>query len=100
MNADTKRAASGTPRIPVHAAYKKTGDYRAEVFLHSLNSTCSKIKAERFKTRAAHFPIWLDERTGGVQRATLGKSGSDKASQLQGRTARAFSRNSLEKPWR
>ena len=35
-----------------------------------------------------------DERTG-IQRATLGKSGSDAASQLQGRIARAFSSNSL-----
>ena len=32
-----------------------------------------------------------------MQRATLGKSGSKTASQLQGRTARAFSRNSLGK---
>ena len=30
-----------------------------------------------------------------MQRATLGKSGSEAASQLQGRIARAFSRNSL-----
>ena len=30
-----------------------------------------------------------------MQRATLGKSGSDAASQLQGRIARAFSSNSL-----
>ena len=30
-----------------------------------------------------------------MQRATLGKSGSDAASQLQGRIERAFSRNSL-----
>ena len=32
-----------------------------------------------------------------MQRATLGKSGSETALQLQGRTARAFSRNSLGK---
>ena len=32
-----------------------------------------------------------------MQRATLGKSGSKTASQLQGRTARAFSSNSLVK---
>ena len=32
-----------------------------------------------------------------MQRATLGKSGSEAASQLQGRTARAFSSNSLVK---
>ena len=32
-----------------------------------------------------------------MQRATLGKSGSKTASQLQSRTARAFSRNSLGK---
>ena len=31
----------------------------------------------------------------GTQRATLGKSGSEAASQLQGRIARAFSSNSL-----
>ena len=49
---------------------------------------------ERFKTRAAHFPIQRDGRTG-MQRATLGKSGSEAASQLQGRIARAFSSNSL-----
>ena len=30
-----------------------------------------------------------------MQRATLGKSGSEAASQLQGRIARAFSRNSF-----
>ena len=32
-----------------------------------------------------------------MQRATLGKSGSEAASQLQGRIARAFSSNSLMK---
>ena len=32
-----------------------------------------------------------------MQRATLGKSGSKTASQLQGRTARSFTRNSLVK---
>ena len=32
-----------------------------------------------------------------MQRATLGKSGSETHSQLQGRTARAFSSNSLVK---
>ena len=32
-----------------------------------------------------------------MQRATLGKSGSQTASQLQGRTVRAFSSNSLVK---
>ena len=52
------------------------------------------IPAERFKTRAAHFPIWRDGRTG-MQRATLGKSGSEAASQLQGRIARAFFGSSL-----
>ena len=52
--------------------------------------------SERFKTWAAHFPVWHDERTG-MQRTTLGKSGSKTASQLQGRTARAFSSNSLAK---
>ena len=50
--------------------------------------------SERFKTRAAHFPIWRDERTG-MQRATLGKSGSEAASQLQGWIDGAFFRNSL-----
>ena len=59
-----------------------------------LGSSC--IKAERFKTRAAHFPIWHDEQTG-MQRPTLGKSGSKAASQLKGRIARAFSSNSLVK---
>ena len=53
-------------------------------------------KAERFKTRAAHFPTQRDERTG-MQRTTLGKSGFKTAWQLQGRTARAFSSNSLVK---
>ena len=43
---------------------------------------------------AAHFPIWRDEKAG-MQRATLGKSGSETASQLQDRIARAFSSNSL-----
>ena len=41
---------------------------------------------ERFKTRAAHFPKKRDERTG-MQQATLGKSGSKTASQLQGKVA-------------
>ena len=50
--------------------------------------------ADRAKTRAAHFPGQRDGRTG-MQRATLGKSGSEAASQLQGRKARAFSSNSL-----
>ena len=36
----------------------------------------SSVRAERFKTRAGHFPIQHDERTG-IQRATLGKSGSE-----------------------
>ena len=53
------------------------------------------ISAERFKTwgaggGGAHFPIHRDVRTG-MQWATLGKSGSEAASQLQGRIARAFS---------
>ena len=51
---------------------------------------------ERFKTWAAHCPTQRDERTG-MQWATLGKSGSKTASQLQGRTARAFSSNTLVK---
>ena len=42
----------------------------------------------------AHFPILRDERTG-IQRATLGKSGCEAAPYRQGRTARAFSSNSL-----
>ena len=50
--------------------------------------------SERFKPRAAHFPIQHDERTG-MQRATLGKNCSEAASQLQGRIERAFSSNSL-----
>ena len=37
------------------------------------------IEPERFKTRAAHFPVQRDGRTG-MQRATLGKSGSETAS--------------------
>ena len=49
---------------------------------------------ERFKTRAAHIPIKRDGRTG-MQRATLGKSGSEAASQLQGWIVRAFFSNSL-----
>ena len=61
-------------------------------YSHSYHS----IKPGRFKTRDADFPIQRDETTG-MQRATLGKSGSETASQLQGRTARAFSRNSLGK---
>ena len=49
------------------------------------------------KTRAlqnAGGALSRDERTG-MQYATLGKSGSEAASQLQGRIARAFSSNSL-----
>ena len=52
------------------------------------------MSPERFKTRAARFLKQRDGRTG-MQRATLGKSGSEAASQLQGRIARAFSSNSL-----
>ena len=52
------------------------------------------ISSERFKTRAAHFPILRDEGTG-MQREILGKSCSEAASQLQGRIERAFSSNSL-----
>ena len=36
------------------------------------------MSSERFKTRSAHFPKWPDESTG-MQRATLGKSGSEEA---------------------
>ena len=46
------------------------------------------IQSEGFKTRAARWENCL-------QRATLGKSGSEAAPQLQGRMARAFSSNSL-----
>ena len=46
---------------------------------------------ERFKTQAA-----MRRRLENcMQRATLGKSGSEAASKLQGRIARAFSSNSL-----
>ena len=51
--------------------------------------TLYQFRSERFKTRAAHFPKKRDGRTG-MQRATLGKSGSEAASQLQGQIARAF----------
>ena len=54
----------------------------ARLYFHSL-------KSERFKTRAAHFTIWRDGRTG-MQRATLDKSGSEAALQLQGRIAEHF----------
>ena len=53
-----------------------------------------RVKPERFKTRAAHFPKKRDGRTG-TQLATLGKSGSEAVSKLQGRIARAFPSNSL-----
>ena len=43
----------------------------------------AKQKQTQAKTRAAHFPIWRDERTG-MQWATLGKSGSETASYRQG----------------
>ena len=59
-------------------------------YLQKVNRACLYSYPERFKTRAAHFSIQRDGRTG-MQRATLGKSGSEAASQLQGRTARAFS---------
>ena len=52
------------------------------------------VRAERFKTWAAHFLIWRDERTG-MQRATL--DGSKTAWQLQGRTASTFPSNSWVK---
>ena len=57
---------------------------------------CTYLSQERFKTRAAHFPITRDDRTG-MQWATLGKRDSETASQSQGRTARAFPRNCLWK---
>ena len=50
--------------------------------IFSFNQTRSGLKQilpERFKTRAAYFPAWRDERTG-MQRETLGKSGSEAAS--------------------
>ena len=46
MCTDTMRTASDTPRIPVHAAYRRV-DYRDEIFLHRLNSTCFRIKKEQ-----------------------------------------------------
>ena len=59
-------------------------------YLHtSRPSMLFSVESERFKTRAAHFPLLRNERTG-MQRATLGKSGSEASSQLQGRIARAF----------
>ena len=41
-----------------------------------MNTGYPCLEPERFKTRAAHFSIQRDERTG-MQRATLSKSGSD-----------------------
>ena len=44
-----------------------------------LSTTATRVfvtESERFKTRAAHFPIQRDGRTG-MQLATLGKSGSE-----------------------
>ena len=52
------------------------------------------MQSARFKTRGRTFPIQRDEKTG-MQRATLGKNGSEAASQSQGRIARAFSSNTL-----
>ena len=43
MSADTKRTANDTRRIPAHPAKRQTFP-GAEIFLHSVNSTCSKIK--------------------------------------------------------
>ena len=57
-------------------------------------NSCAVDEPEYFKTRATHFPIQPDGRTG-MQRATLGKSSSEAASQLQGRIAKAISSNSL-----
>ena len=54
----------------------------------------SSIGSEQFKTWVAHFPRLCNGRTG-MQWATLGKSGSEAASQLQGRIGRAFSSNSM-----
>ena len=51
-------------------------------------------RSSSFKRRPAHFPIWCNEGTG-MQRATLGKSSSKAASQLQDRIERAFSSNNL-----
>ena len=53
-----------------------------------------RLIPECFKTQVLHFPIQRNGRTG-MQWATLGKSGSEAASQLQGRIARAFSSNIL-----
>ena len=44
-----------------------------------LQRKCEQLKPERFKTRAAHFHILRDERTG-MQRETVGKSGCEAAS--------------------
>ena len=46
MIADTMRTANDTREVSVHAAYK-IEDYWAEVFLHSLSSTSSKVKIIR-----------------------------------------------------
>ena len=45
--ANTKRTANDTPTVPVHPGQfmqHKRQDYRAEVFLHRPNNTCSKIQ--------------------------------------------------------
>ena len=60
----------------------------------AIKSALSSLRPGRIKTVAAHFPVQCDERTG-MQQATLGKSGSDAASQSQARMARAFSSGSL-----
>ena len=76
--------------------FKVTGDsFLIHEFAYSLFVGLCSVTWERFKTRAAaHFPIQRDGTTG-MQRAPLGKSGSEAASQLQGRIAKAFSSNSL-----
>ena len=68
--------------------------YPHRYILMLMGGVTAYVFSERFKTWAAHFPIKRDGRTG-IQRATLGKSGSEAASQLQGRIVRAFSSNSF-----
>ena len=65
--------------------YKDNLQNRILVFIgfYVLSRNWNKVPPERFKTRAAYFPIWHDERTG-MQWTTLGKTGSEAAPQLQG----------------
>ena len=65
----------------------------SELFLPKV-AHCIPVLPSRYIGKCTARVLKHSGRTG-MQRATLGKSGSEAASQLQGRIAKAFSSNSL-----